>query len=233
MKQYSGFFGVFVAVLLLDMAGATYAQTNAQEDNTMVVLDCKVTPNIAPDYIPMDRPETSNNLRRKEGAGIVANGVYTEIRGKVLDRFCVPVANALIYLWQTDKAGNYKEHYQRFSEWDMIDENYDENFAYSGTARTDNRGEFAFLTIFPGGYEDRAPHLNMKVVHRDFEDLNTQIFFAHHPRNQQDPVLNRLTPDKRELLLLSGEPLDAAYKLQGRRYELTITLDGENRFQRY
>ncbi len=221
------------SIFSLCIAAAFAAPLYAQEDNPLVVLDCQVTPAVEPDYISLGQAETRNNLRRKEGAGIVANGVYTEINGVVLDRFCVPVSNALVYLWQTDKAGHYKDYYVQRSEWDIVDENYDENFAYSGTARTNNRGEFSFLTIFPGATAERAPHLKIKVAHSELGELETQFFFARHPRNKKDPLLQKIAPNQRELLMMQGEPLDEKYQIQGRRYHLTITLDGQNRFQRY
>lgn len=212
---------------------AGFAHAQSASDNPFIALDCELTPPLALSYLPIEPAQKSNNLRRKEGAGIVADGIYTEIKGVVLDRFCAPVSNAIVHLWQTDKAGHYKQYYTPQSEWDIIDENFDENFGYSGTARTNNLGEFYFLTIFPGSYDNRAPHLNVKVSHHEFDAFETQIFFSHHPRNQNDPIFKGLSTAQQSLLSAEGEPLDSAYRLNGRSYKVTITLDGENRFVRY
>lgn len=229
MRKYRVFWMALLGVCVSSLA----AVAHAQDHSPFVPLDCEITPAVGLSYISIDPPEKSNNLRRKEGAGIVANGIYTEIKGVVLDQLCVPVTNAVVQLWQTDKAGNYEQYYAPKSEWDIVDENYDENFAYSGVARTNNRGEFYFLTIFPGSYAERAPHLNLRVIHEDFPELNTQVFFAKHPRNAGDTLLSRLTPPQRDLLTAQGEPLDDAYRLKGRRYNINLTLEGQNRYQRY
>jgi protocatechuate 3,4-dioxygenase beta subunit len=119
------------------------------------------------------------------------------------------------------------------SDWDLQSEDFEPHFGYSGTARTNNRGEFTFVTIFPGSYDMRAPHVYLSVHHREVGELVTQIFFAHHPRNAQDTVLTSFSVAEQESLMAKGEPVDEDYSLQGRRYRITLTLDGVNHYQRY
>lgn len=202
-------------------------------DDAFNPFDCQLTPELHPDQLHLGEFRTNNNLRRRTGAGVVADGIYTEIQGQVLDRFCVPVANAVIQLWQTDSSGHYQEFYVKRSAWDIVDKHFDPNFGYTGTARTDNMGNFTFLTIFPGFYGQKAPHLNVTVSHDGFATLSTQLFFEHHPRNATDPELSQLSPAKQQLLMLQGQPLSLDYSEQGRRYTIRITLDGVDKYQRY
>ena len=101
-----------------------------------VVNVCQMTPAIWADFPPPNFA-TSNNLRKKSGSYKFANGNFINITGKVFDQNCTPVTGAVVRIWQANAYGVFEDDNKVF-------DNKDENFAGSGTAITDNLGEYAF-----------------------------------------------------------------------------------------
>jgi protocatechuate 3,4-dioxygenase, beta subunit len=127
-----------------------------------------------------DKFATSNNLVRKPGSFYVAVGEIIYIQGTVTDSFGLPVDGAIVEIWQTNSAGKYQSLLEAGSS--LIDR----NFTMSGRAVTDNLGNYYFVTIMPGFYLNRAPHINMNVYHEKFGKIETEMYFEGHPRNYTD-----------------------------------------------
>ncbi|XYJ08704.1 intradiol ring-cleavage dioxygenase [Telluria sp. B2] len=89
------------------------------------------------------------------GAGGVAAGVPLTIRLKMVDvaASCATVAGATVYLWHCDRDGNYSMYSSSVKE-----ENY-----LRGVQAADADGYVTFLTIFPGCYDGRMPHVHFEV----------------------------------------------------------------------
>lgn len=64
---------------------------------------------------------------------------------------CTPLANHAIYVWHCDTTGLY-------SLYDTTDRNYLRGVGVSGA-----EGEVKFLSIFPGCYDGRWPHIHFEV----------------------------------------------------------------------
>lgn len=206
-------------------------------------MPCKPTPTLDPSYVPEDSINKNGNLMRKPGAVERARGQYVHITGHVVDEQCVPIPNAVIQIWQHDDQGKGLNDYITKTVWDTRDPDYDKNFAYTGTAQTDNNGKFSLLTIFPGVKEEdeiSAPHINIKVLHSDFKTLKTRMYFAKHPRNESDNILASLNidyskkqPDIRGRVIAQGKPIDKNNHANGREYELNLVLDGIAHYRRF
>jgi len=206
----------------------------SDEIDGRILMGCEVTPQIDPDYIPLKDVKRSNNLIRLAGSPTLAKGMYINIKGRVTDENCTPIQNAFVRIWQTDSDGNYEGHYTKKSQWDVIDESYDKNFAYSGTAQTDNLGNFNFVTILPVIKDkNKAPHINFRVKHDDFEELQTMMFFNEHPKNIRDRSYLSVPRQKRDLIKASGSNINPGDITHGRTYEFNITLEGLNKYRRY
>lgn len=122
----------------------------------------------------------SNNLIRKPGSFYQAIGEVIQIKGKVTDSFGVPIAGAVIDVWQTNSAGKYQTLIEEDSEF------MDVNFNMSGKAITDNLGNYNFITIMPGSYLNRAPHINFNIYSTNFGRIETEMYFENHPYNESD-----------------------------------------------
>lgn len=137
----------------------------------------------------------SNNLARPVGKAMDAPGQLLYLSGRVTDKNCVPVANAIIDLWQANPFGEHR--------WAARDEllNPEPIFAGNGRAVTDNMGNYRFITLFPGNYGRNAPHINLRVSHPDFDALNTAMFFRGDRRNASDARFKAFKPETQALLL--------------------------------
>jgi protocatechuate 3,4-dioxygenase beta subunit len=135
---------------------------------------------------PDDCPPTGEDIEGpyyREGVPVRSDlDLYGEtgdplvLSGVVRDADCVPVANAVVELWQANPAGDY-------------DTDTDEK-RYYGQIATDAQGRYSFKSLVPGRYlnagQYRPAHLHMKVWTGDTERLTTQIYFAGDPYNEVD-----------------------------------------------
>lgn len=169
--------------------------------------------------------EKSNNLRKRIGSFEFAEGEILYLRGVVTDAFGVPITNVRIRIWQTNSAGKYHTLLDNDSEF------IDKNFAMSGEASTDNLGQYGFITIFPGFYLDRAPHIHMIVSHPEFGSLETQVYFSEHKRNKKDPNYLMYNKNEREMITVQIKNVNEDKPELGKIATFNITLDGVHQYK--
>jgi protocatechuate 3,4-dioxygenase beta subunit len=85
----------------------------------------------------------------------VAEGVGLTLRLVIIDAAggCTPQAGYAVYVWHCDRAGDYSMY-----TGTAATENY-----LRGVQETDDDGEVAFTTIFPGCYAGRWPHVHFEI----------------------------------------------------------------------
>lgn len=93
-------------------------------------------------------------------------GVPLRLLLRVQDRACRPVAGARVDLWHADALGRYSGVN-----------------APGVFCRTDGEGRAAFLTLFPGWYLSRTPHLHLRVE-AGAQVFATQLFFPEEVQRQ-------------------------------------------------
>jgi protocatechuate 3,4-dioxygenase, alpha subunit len=108
------------------------------------------------------------------------------IVGAVIDGAGEPVADALIEIWQANRAGRYRHPDDRREELPL-----EEGFTGFGRCPTDAEGRFEFLTVKPGAVPPHAPHINVNVLARGLlKQLVTRIYFPDEAEaNAADPLL--------------------------------------------
>ncbi|RZI47303.1 dioxygenase [Rickettsiales endosymbiont of Peranema trichophorum] len=202
---------------IVSNAYATDVTTNNRQT---FITSCWTTPEIWDTDPPMSI-QKHNDLRRQPGSAEFAQGQFIDIEGKVLDANCVPVSQAIVEIWQKDSLGNGQ------------DESKDLRFGYSGTAVTDNLGNFRFLTVYPGVHlaakQEVAPHINFRVRHVDFPLFETKMYFPDHSANNFDVYLKNFIDKNRSNLLVSSnigshDPVT---------FRFNITLEGSNKYKYY
>ena len=93
--------------------------------------------------------------------------------GLVLAPDCRPVPGAVIDIWHSDERGGYDNR----------------GFRYRGHQFADGAGAFRFLTIRPGRYSGRTPHIHVKLQAEGTRPLTTQVYFPDLPRrNARDGI---------------------------------------------
>ncbi|PZO48326.1 MAG: intradiol ring-cleavage dioxygenase [Phormidesmis priestleyi] len=92
------------------------------------------------------------------------------VTGQVLTTDCVPLANSLIDVWQTDAQGRYDNTGNKLR----------------GHQFTDVKGRYWLETIVPGLYPGRTRHLHIKVQAPNRPVLTTQLYLPEEPLNESD-----------------------------------------------
>lgn len=202
---------------------------NSDEDQ----LSCKVTPTIGPEQKNMKDIKKSNNLVRKAGSSRRSGGDYIQITGMVLDENCLPVQGAVVEIWQADSLGHYEWEYDSSRHFEIPLEGKDNNFLYSGSAQTDNRGQYSLFTILPGSVGDSAPYINVMVKRGGFKTLYTRMYFSQHPRNDSDKIINSANDSVRERIIAVGRRLNQDGHDVGRMYFFPITMRGIGSYKRF
>lgn len=154
-----------------------------------------------PFYPVEDQIDKDADMTQVEGHEQRAEGEIFLLQGRVLNTVTgAPIEGALVEFWQACASGKYQHPN------DPNPAALDPHFQYWAQVRTDAQGHFDLKTIIPGAYpaEDdwmRPPHIHVKVHARGFPSLTTQFYFAGHPLNDRDYLLQRLTPEQQRLVV--------------------------------
>ncbi len=167
----------------------------------------------------------TNNLARPIKNGLYdAEGERIVIYGRLLDRNCVPVSDAKIYIWQANKEGYVQYPIKTPNEFSHHQKWIDPNFNGTGIANTDNMGRFQFITIKPGSFTKVTPHIHFIVEHEKLNGLSSKFYFAKEgarviydtdKENKLFKITNRKLID--QMMAVKGEAKGS--------YMIDITLD--------
>jgi protocatechuate 3,4-dioxygenase beta subunit len=111
-------------------------------------------------------------------------GVALTINITVQDRSdnCNPLTGAIVDIWHCDKDGSYSE----YGGTGMQSTDYTAVHFLRGRQTTSSEGKVSFVSIFPGWYSGRAPHIHVHIYDSDGNSrLVTQIAF---PKTVTDVV---------------------------------------------
>jgi len=111
-----------------------------------------------------------NSPQRQSLLEVDTVGSRLLLTGQVLTTACVPLANSLIDVWQTDTQGRYDNTGNKLR----------------GHQFTDSKGQYWLETIVPGLYPGRTRHLHIKVQAPDRTVLTTQLYLPEEPLNERD-----------------------------------------------
>ena len=160
------------------------------------------------------------------GKRLVTPGDPDAIRivGRVFDGDGQPVDDALLEIWQANRAGRYRHPEDTREELPLED-----GFTGFGRCATDAEGRFEFVTVKPGAADGQAPHISVCVLARGLlKQLYTRIYLPDAAdANAADPLLASIADDRVRATLIAeprGErALGFDIHLQGKRE--TVFLD--------
>lgn len=135
-------------------------------------IACETTPKEMKGPFPIKSPA---ELMR---ANIVSDrrGVALLINLKIQDKSngCLQLAGAQVDVWHCDADGNYSEYgANRLQQADYRNASF-----LRGRQTTDQNGEVSFISIFPGWYPGRAPHIHVEILRDGKSLLSTQVAFS-------------------------------------------------------
>ena len=134
--------------------------------------------------------DIDNDLVKVADAVTQAGGEIIVLKGRIVSKDGVPLADHRIEIWQCDVNGRY------LHTGDRRHEGYDNGFQGFGYDMTDADGWYQFRTIKPTNYPGRAPHIHVKVWHGDQELLTTQFYVADYKFNDSDGLYRRLSAEQ-------------------------------------
>jgi protocatechuate 3,4-dioxygenase beta subunit len=134
-----------------------------------------------------------------------AEGEAFNLQGQVLSQTGIPIADALVEIWQVDARGHYAVE---------VDAKRDTGFAGYGRCLTDVDGRYNFITIKPSGYSryggliKRAAHIHVRVSAAGLKTLTSEIWFDGAAGNESDSFIRRITEKElRQRMLLQLIPV--------------------------
>ncbi|AKU10587.1 hypothetical protein AzCIB_0682 [Azoarcus sp. CIB] len=118
-----------------------------------------------------------------------------------------PVADAAVEIWQADARGRYRHP-------GVDPRTRDSAFQGFGRTMTDAQGRYSFLTVLPGNYGSRPPHIHFRVAQPGRAEFVTQMYFRGNNREG-----NGYAPPEREALSVdvaaakAGTPAAATFDI--------------------
>lgn len=140
------------------------------------------------------------DLTTNAGTGGEAIGQRSIITGRVYDENGEPQPGVLVEIWQANACG-------RYMHWREVDfpAPLDPNFLGVGQCRTNEEGEYRFLTVKPGPYPWGNHYNAWRPAHIHFSLLGpalptrlvTQMYFPDDPLFDLDPIFQSAPPEAR------------------------------------
>jgi protocatechuate 3,4-dioxygenase beta subunit len=155
---------------------------------------CPLTKSAINNYEPSSF-ESTNNLLRRVGQEELYCGEKIIVRGRLLDQNCIPVPDATIYAWQANCSGKYPyQPLKTMVDKNLVHINNDVTFTGNGTATTNSKGEFHFITVYPQAIHNQASHINIRVKHHNLGSLQTRLILTGKKIDdpQSDPELGTI-----------------------------------------
>lgn len=133
---------------------------------------------------PISPEETEGPFPIHKPAELVKNSIAMDRKGvpmtitltvKKQSDNCNPFPGVLVDVWHCDSDGNYSE----YGGGGMQPTDYTEQHFLRGRQTTDANGQVSFISIFPGWYQNRAPHIHVEILDAGGTSLLvTQIAFS-------------------------------------------------------
>jgi protocatechuate 3,4-dioxygenase beta subunit len=143
-------------------------------------------------FYPASLPSDSDFDLLRTGGLAYGKGQPAWINGVVTDTRGVPMAGAVVEIWQCDQDGHY--HHPRDGA------KADPAFQGFGRVTVGRDGRYRFRALRPAPYGGRTPHIHVKVRLGRQELLTTQMYVAGDPGNRRD-LLWRLLGEKGQAAL--------------------------------
>ena len=144
--------------------------SGSQEDGS-----CTVSPSETKGPFPIKTPSQlvlENIKSDRIGIALLINLVIENTNNN-----CQPLSNVLVDVWHCDKDGNYSE----YGGTQMQQADYTSVHFLRGRQTTNTKGEVSFISVYPGWYQGRAPHVHVEVLTTGGSSLLvTQIAFPEN-----------------------------------------------------
>ncbi|KAF2082925.1 dioxygenase family protein [Flavobacterium sharifuzzamanii] len=133
---------------------------------------CTVSPSETKGPFPIKTPSQLVLENIKSDRVGIALLINLKIENK--NNNCEPLSGVLVDVWHCDKDGNYSE----YGGTQMQQTDYTSVHFLRGRQTSNTNGEVSFISIYPGWYQGRAPHVHVEILSSTGTSLLvTQIAF--------------------------------------------------------
>lgn len=168
----NSFFGITTILTGSALSGDNKRKNNPGDD-------CNVSPKETRGPFPTKTPSEmikSNITSDRKGIGLLINFTVVDKTNN-----CKPLPGAHVDIWHCDKDGNYSE----YGNHPMQRNDLTSAHFLRGRQITDDHGQVSFLSIYPGWYGGRAPHIHLEIFDKNGRSLLvTQVAFPDHVSNK-------------------------------------------------
>ncbi|SHO63117.1 intradiol ring-cleavage dioxygenase [Algoriphagus zhangzhouensis] len=162
-KSLAGFGGI----VALPIAGCETKGNQLDGNNE----NCEISPRETRGPFPNKTPAElmrANIIGDRKGVALLIN-----LKVQSQSESCGNLSGVQVDVWHCDAEGYYSEYGgNRLQQKDLSNEHF-----LRGRQTTNENGEVSFISIFPGWYPGRAPHIHLDVVKDGDIILTTQIAF--------------------------------------------------------
>lgn len=160
---------------VLSIIGISAIIGHGDKENNVADDDCIVSPRETKGPFPNKTPAQlvqSNITSDRTGIALLIN---LTIQNKNND--CKPLPGAIVDIWHCDKDGYYSEYGNHpMQRKDLTAEHF-----LRGRQIADEKGRVSFLSIYPGWYGGRAPHIHLELFNsKEKSLLVTQLAFPEN-----------------------------------------------------
>lgn len=140
--------------------------------------DCNLSPAETKGPFPIKTPADlvrENIISDRTGVALLVTLTIQD-----LNNDCAAMEGVLVDIWHCDSDGNYSE----YGGTQMQSANYTSVHFLRGRQMTNADGQVSFITIYPGWYPSRAPHIHVEILDQSANSLLvTQIAFPEDISN--------------------------------------------------
>jgi protocatechuate 3,4-dioxygenase beta subunit len=171
------------------VAGASFSQTDLFRltqtttpppfpESTETISTCVVRPEMTEGPYFVDEMLNRSDIRVEPSDNTVSEGVQLRLVFRVsqISTACIPLAGAQIDVWHCDALGVYSGVRDRSARFDTSNKTFLRGFQI-----TDEEGKAEFITIYPGWYPGRTPHIHFKIrtapASTKVYEFTSQLFF--------------------------------------------------------
>lgn len=148
------------------------SKSDNETDSTSSDASCTVSPSETKGPFPIKTPNQLVLENIKSDRVGIALLINLKIESKKNN--CEPLSGVLVDVWHCDKDGNYSE----YGGTQMQQTDYTSVHFLRGRQTSDTNGNVSFISIYPGWYQGRAPHVHVEVLSSSGSSLLvTQIAF--------------------------------------------------------
>lgn len=163
-------FGTILSVPTILAACSKNSNDEAMEES--IIGDCDLSPKETVGPFPIKTPSQlvmENIVGDRNGVALLINLTIQDQSNN-----CEPLTGVYVDVWHCDAKGDYSE----YGGTQMQSTNYTNAHFLRGRQTTDANGQVSFISVFPGWYNGRAPHIHIEVLNTSENSIRvTQIAF--------------------------------------------------------